>query len=68
MNLEELKNMGPNDRLIRLVVGLGLIAIVFVGPQTTWGWLGLIPLASALMSWCPAYTLLNIRTDDRESS
>ncbi|MBK1673675.1 hypothetical protein CKO35_10215 [Ectothiorhodospira shaposhnikovii] len=68
MNLEELKNMGPNDRLIRLVVGLGLIAIVFVGPQTPWGWLGLIPLASALMSWCPVYTLFNIRTDDKESS
>ncbi|MCG5512507.1 YgaP family membrane protein [Ectothiorhodospira shaposhnikovii] len=68
MNLEELKNMGSTDRMIRIVVGLGLIALVFVGPQTPWGWLGLIPLASALMSWCPAYTLLNIRTDDKESS
>ncbi|EHQ53251.1 hypothetical protein ECTPHS_11225 [Ectothiorhodospira sp. PHS-1] len=68
MNLEELKNMGSTDRMIRIVVGLGLIALVFVGPQTSWGWLGLIPLASALMSWCPAYTLLNIRTDDKESS
>ncbi|MCG5501079.1 YgaP family membrane protein [Ectothiorhodospira lacustris] len=67
MNLEELKNMGSTDRMIRIVVGLGLIALVFVGPQTPWGWLGLIPLASALMSWCPAYTLLNIRTDDKES-
>ncbi|SFM39209.1 Protein of unknown function [Ectothiorhodospira mobilis] len=66
MNAE--KNMGTNDRLIRLVVGVVLIALVFVGPQTPWGWLGLIPLATALMSWCPAYTLLNIRTNSDEEA
>ncbi|MBT3071883.1 DUF2892 domain-containing protein [Rhodomicrobium sp. Az07] len=55
-------NVGGLDRILRIVVGLGLIALVFVGPQTPWGWLGVIPLASALIGFCPAYRLLGIRT------
>lgn len=56
------KNMGTVDRALRAVVGIALIALVFVGPMTPWGWLGLIPLATALIGWCPAYTLFGIRT------
>lgn len=55
-------NEGTVDRALRAAVGLGLIAIVFVGPQTPWGWLGLIPLATSLMGWCPLYSLLGINT------
>lgn len=55
-------NAGTLDRLLRGAVGLGLIAIVFVGPQTPWGWLGLVPLATALVGWCPLYTVLGINT------
>ena len=55
-------NEGTIDRVLRAVVGLGLIAIVFVGPQTPWGWLGIVPLATALIGWCPAYALLGIST------
>lgn len=55
-------NMGTIDRTIRAIVGLVLIALVFVGPQTAWGWLGLIPLATAFMGNCPAYSLLGIKT------
>jgi len=55
-------NIGTIDRILRLIVGLGLIAIVFVGPMTPWGWLGLIPLATALLGWCPPYALLGINT------
>jgi hypothetical protein len=55
-------NEGTIDRALRAVVGLGLIAIVFVGPKTPWGWLGIVPLATSLMGWCPAYTLLGINT------
>lgn len=62
MNLEAMKNMGAADRAIRAIVGLVLIALVFVGPQTPWGWIGLIPLATAVLSWCPAYSLIGIRT------
>jgi hypothetical protein len=48
--------------LLRIVVGFALIAMIFVGPQTPWGWLGLIPLATAAMSWCPLYNVLGITT------
>lgn len=55
-------NAGSIDRGLRALLGIGLIAIVFVGPQTPWGWLGIIPLATALMGWCPLYSLLGINT------
>lgn len=55
-------NVGAVDRALRAIVGLVLIALVFVGPQTPWGWLGLVPLLSAVVGFCPAYTLLGIRT------
>lgn len=61
------KNMGTVDRVLRAIVGLGLIALVFVGPQTPWGWIGLVPLATVVLSWCPAYSLLKIRTDGKAS-
>lgn len=55
-------NVGGMDRILRVIVGLGLIAIVFVGPQTAWGWVGIVPLATGLLGTCPLYTLLGIRT------
>jgi Protein of unknown function (DUF2892) len=55
-------NVGIIDRILRTIVGLGAIALVFVGPQTPWGWLGLIPLATVVLGWCPAYTLFGVRT------
>lgn len=56
------KNVGGIDKVVRVVVGLALIAMVFVGPQTPWGWIGIVPLATAAMGWCPLYTLLGIKT------
>jgi hypothetical protein len=56
------KNVGSVDKVVRVVVGLALIATMFVGPQTPWGWMGIVPLATAAMSWCPLYTLLGINT------
>ncbi|MBP2292300.1 MULTISPECIES: YgaP family membrane protein [Azospirillum] len=55
-------NVGTIDRALRVVVGLVLIALVFVGPQTPWGWIGLVPLLTAVVGFCPAYTLLGIKT------
>jgi hypothetical protein len=55
-------NEGPADRVFRAIVGIGLLAIVFVGPKTPWGWLGIVPLATSLMGWCPLYTVLGINT------
>ena len=55
-------NVGPVDRALRAIVGLVLIALVFVGPQTAWGWIGLVPLLTAVIGFCPAYTLFGIKT------
>jgi hypothetical protein len=56
------KNEGTIDRVLRIIVGAILIALVFVGPQTPWGWIGLIPLVTGFVGWCPAYRLLGLRT------
>ena len=55
-------NVGNIDRILRIVVGLALIALVFVGPQTPWGWIGLIPLATGLLRTCPLYSLIGLST------
>ncbi|MDX5335514.1 MAG: DUF2892 domain-containing protein [Marinobacter sp.] len=55
-------NMGSADRIIRAIVGVILIALVFVGPQTAWGWFGAVPLATTAIGNCPAYSLLGIKT------
>jgi hypothetical protein len=55
-------NVGTVDRVLRIIVGIVLIALAFVGPQSAWGWIGIIPLASGLLSTCPIYSLLGIKT------
>ncbi len=55
-------NVGTVDRVIRGLVGLFLIAMVFVGPQTAWGWIGVIPLLTAILGYCPAYSLFGFST------
>jgi hypothetical protein len=56
------KNVHVLDRAIRVVLGLGLLALVFVGPQTLWGLAGLILVATAFMGSCPIYTALGLNT------
>ncbi|WP_455374428.1 YgaP family membrane protein [Limibacillus halophilus] len=56
------RNVGTIDRLLRIILGLGLISLVFVGPQTYWGLIGIVPLLTALAGYCPAYSLFGIRT------
>jgi hypothetical protein len=55
-------NLGSADRAIRVVVGLGVLALAFLGPRTPWGYLGLVPLATAFMGSCPLYTILGVST------
>lgn len=50
------------ERGLRVLVGLGLLAIAFVGPKTPWGFLGIIPIATGLLGSCPLYTLLGFST------
>lgn len=55
-------NVGNIDRLIRIILGVVLIAMVFVGPKTAWGWIGLIAIFTGLVRWCPAYLPFGINT------
>ena len=61
------QNVGSIDRTIRIIVGLGLISLVFIGPQTVWGWIGVVPLATAMIGWCPPYALLGINSCGKKS-
>ena len=56
------RNEHTVERVLRVALGAVLIALVFVGPQTPWGWLGLIPLITGLVGSCPVYTLLGVST------
>ena len=57
-----LKNVGNLDRGLRVIAGLVLLALVFVGPQTPWGWIGLVPLLTGLAGRCPAYSIFGLNT------
>jgi hypothetical protein len=56
------KNVGSIERVIRVIAGIAILSFAFVGPQSPWAYLGIIPLATGLMGWCPAYALLGIST------
>jgi hypothetical protein len=56
------RNEHSIERTLRVLLGLGLLAIVFVGPHTLWGLVGLVPLATGLLGSCPIYTVLGIST------
>ena len=62
------RNEGTLDRGLRVLLGLALLAIVFVGPQTPWGWIGLVPLLTGLVGYCPLYSLVGLRTCPLRSS
>lgn len=55
-------NVGQTDRMIRIVVGILLLSLVFIGPKSWWGLVGLAPLATAFINFCPAYKLLGVNT------
>ncbi len=55
-------NEGTIDRAVRIVLGLGLLSLVFVGPQSTLGYIGLVPLATGLIGFCPLYKVLGLST------
>ena len=56
------KNVGGIDKIIRIVLGLALIAATLMGALPVWGWIGIVPLATGLMGWCPPYALLGFNT------
>ena len=56
-----MKNVGTMDRAPRVIAGLALIGLVFAGPRTPWGWIGLVPLLTGLAGFCPACRLFGLR-------
>ena len=56
------KNEGAIDRGLRIIAGLVLLSLIFVGPQTYWGLVGLVPLVTGLVGSCPIYSILGIST------
>ncbi len=59
------KNIHNVERIVRVVVGLGLTSMAFIGPANPWFFLGLIPVATGLLGWCPPYAMLGISTCPR---
>lgn len=55
-------NEGSLDRTLRIVVGLVLVALALTGTVGAWGWIGVVPIVTGALGWCPAYTLLGINT------
>lgn len=58
-------NVHPIERIVRIVLGLGLMSLAFVGPKNPWFLLGIIPLGTGLVGWCPPYALLGFSTNKR---
>jgi hypothetical protein len=58
------KNVGFADKIVRIVLGLGLLSLLFLleAPMKYLGLIGLVPLLTSLMGWCPLYTLLGVNT------
>ena len=56
------KNVGGIDRTLRIVVGIALIAAAATGAVGVWGYIGVVPLLTGLMGWCPPYAMLGFKT------
>lgn len=55
-------NEGGIDRSVRIIVGLVLIGLTVTAKIGPWGWIGIVPLATGLIGWCPAYSLFGLKT------
>ncbi len=55
-------NEGMIDRAVRILLGLALISLVYVGPKTPWGWVGIVPLVTGVLGFCGLYAILGITT------
>jgi len=55
-------NVGGLDKVVRIIVGVGLIALAATGTIGAWGWIGVLPLLTGVINFCPAYSILGIKT------
>ena len=56
------KNVGLIDKTIRIAAGIGLIVATIGGSLPVWGWIGIVPIATGLMNFCPLYSVIGIKT------
>jgi hypothetical protein len=56
------RNVGSIDRILRIVAGLALIALAATGTIGAWGYVGIVPLLTAFVGYCPAYSLIGLNT------
>ncbi len=56
------RNEGNLDRALRIILGLALLSLIFVGPKTLWGLVGLVPLLTGLLGHCPLYKIVGLNT------
>lgn len=56
------KNIHPIERIIRVLAGIILILMAFLGPKNMWFLLGIVPILTGLIGWCPPYAMLGIST------
>ncbi len=63
-----IKNVGSIDKTARIVLGLGLLSLIFIleGNARWWGLVGIVPLVTVFMSWCPAYSIFGLKTNKGE--
>jgi len=59
-----IQNVGTVDRALRIAVGVGLIAATLLDLIGPWGWIGVVPLLTGAIKFCPLYRLARIRTND----
>jgi len=55
-------NVGGLDRSLRIVAGVALVGLTLAGTIGAWGWIGIVPLATGLVGFCPVYPLLGLNT------
>jgi hypothetical protein len=60
--LQMTKNVGGMDRILRIVAGLVLMGLAATGTVGWWGWLGIVPLATGALGWCPPYAIFGFNT------
>lgn len=56
------RNVGGIDKILRILIGIALIVLALIGTIGPWGWVGVLPLATGLFNFCPAYKLIGINT------
>jgi hypothetical protein len=59
------QNEGTVDRVVPIALGVGLLALTVTGPQTWWGLIGIVPLLTGIVGFCPLYRLMGVRTSTK---